>query len=92
MRKSVILLTLMCLAIIGFADEQTKPTLVAGSGQETLYPIEVLPTAGMKKDCTVKLDMDLKGGGHIQGEITFEDVSWWDCTKIKVTAWFARTF
>lgn len=82
----------MCLTMFGFADKQTKPIPVAAFSQETVHPIEVLPTAGLKKDCTVKLDMDLEGGGHIQGEITFDDVSWWDCTKIKVAAWFARTF
>jgi hypothetical protein len=44
------------------------------------------------KDCTVRLDIELADGTTIQGEITFVDVSWWDCTKMQLAAWWERTF
>ncbi len=44
------------------------------------------------KDCTVRLDFKLEDGTTIQGEITFVDVSWWDCTKMQLAAWWERNF
>lgn len=44
------------------------------------------------KDCTVSLDFELEDGTTIQGEITFVDVSWWDCTKMQLAAWWERNF
>ncbi len=49
-------------------------------------------SAAALKDCTVRLDFELADGTTIQGEITFVDVTWWDCTKMKFAAWWARTF
>jgi len=94
MRMRVILMTLMCLGIFGFAiaNVQNKLTSVAGSSLEIVYQFEQLPTADLKKDCTVKLDFTLDNGTQIKGEITFADISWWDCTKIQVAAWFERNF
>lgn len=45
-----------------------------------------------RKDCTVRLDFELEDGTTIQGEITFVDVSWWDCTKMQLAAWWERNF
>ena len=44
------------------------------------------------KDCTVRLDFELEDGTTIQGEMTFVDVSWWDCTKMQLAAWWKRNF
>ena len=44
------------------------------------------------RDCTVRLDFELDDGTTIQGEITFSDVSWWDCTKMQFAAWWERNF
>lgn len=44
------------------------------------------------KDCTVRLDFELEDGTTIEGEITFVDVSWWDCTKMQLAAWWERNF
>jgi hypothetical protein len=44
------------------------------------------------KDCTVRLDFKLADGTIIQGEITFEDVTWWQCTKMQLAAWWERNF
>jgi hypothetical protein len=41
----------------------------------------------MKRDCTVRVT-----SGGIDVEVTFYDVSWWTCTKLKVGAWWHRTF
>lgn len=94
MKRSVILMTMMCLAVLGFAsvNVENNLTLPATSSQQTLYEMKPLLPACVKKDCTVKLDFTLESGAEVKGEITFVDVSWWDCTKIQVAAWFARTF
>lgn len=41
----------------------------------------------IKKDCTVRVS-----SGSIEVEVTFHDVSWWTCAKLKVGAWWKRTF
>lgn len=45
-----------------------------------------------RKDCTVRLDVELSDGTTIQGELTFEDVTWWQCTKMQLVAWWKRNF
>lgn len=45
-----------------------------------------------RKDCTVRVDFELEDGSTIQGEITFVDVSWWDCTQMQLFAWWKRNF
>jgi len=44
------------------------------------------------RDCTVRLDFELDDGTTVQGEITFSDVSWWECTKMQFAAWWERNF
>lgn len=46
----------------------------------------------LSKDCTVRLDFELEDGTTIQGELTFVDVSWWECTKMQFAAWWKRNF
>lgn len=49
-------------------------------------------SSNLLKNCTVRLDFTLEDGTTIQGEITFVDVSWWDCTKMQLAAWWERNF
>lgn len=44
------------------------------------------------KDCEVRLNMTLENGTHIEGTVTFSDVSWWDCAKMQLGAWYTRNF
>lgn len=44
------------------------------------------------RDCTVRLKFDLGNGITIQGEITIGDVTWWECTKLQIAAWWHRNF
>mgnify|MGYP006286905131 CR=1 FL=1 len=41
----------------------------------------------IKRDCTVRFTTD-----NMDVEVTFYDVSWWTCTKLKVGAWWHRNF
>jgi hypothetical protein len=53
---------------------------------------ETRENSNLVKDCTVRLDFTLEDGTTIQGELTFVDVSWWDCTKMQLGAWWGRNF
>ncbi|MDD3004387.1 hypothetical protein [Flavobacterium sp.] len=44
------------------------------------------------KECEVRLDMKLEDGTTIVGTVTFSDVSWWDCSKMQLAAWWGRNF
>jgi hypothetical protein len=66
---------------VGNSVEQVLKSYFLSSGKVQLL-----------KDCTVKLDFKLEDGTKIQGELTFIDVSWWDCTKMQLGAWWARNF
>lgn len=41
----------------------------------------------IKRDCTVRFTTN-----NMDVEVTFYDVSWWTCTKLKVGAWWHRNF
>lgn len=51
-----------------------------------------LQTIPREKNCTVRLDFELSDGTTIEGEITFVDVTWWQCTKMQLAAWWERNF
>ena len=53
---------------------------------------QVSPVDDFRKDCTVRIDHELPDGGSIKGELIFEDVTWWQCTKMQVAAWWDRNF
>ena len=40
----------------------------------------------LKKDCTVKIETEEK-----QLEVTFHDVTWFQCVKLQLAAWWNRT-
>lgn len=44
------------------------------------------------KDCEVRLDMTLENGTKIEGTVIFSDVSWFDCAKMQLAAWWTRNF
>jgi hypothetical protein len=51
---------------------------------------QIAPVDELRKDCTVTIDHELPDGGSIKGELIFEDVTWWQCTKMQVAAWWDR--
>ena len=53
---------------------------------------ELIEETLASKDCVVRLDIELEDGTTIQGEVVFMDVSWRDCTKIKLADWRTRNF
>lgn len=60
--------------------------------QLVVSPLPTLECGGdteetIKRDCTVRVTTD-----NIDVEVTFYDVSWWTCAKLKVGAWWHRNF
>jgi|GEM_PF-2594389 allophanate hydrolase subunit 2 len=90
----IIATTLICMAFLTSASTTVGHHL--GQGIESGDRLEYIePNTGsddVRKDCTVKIDHDIPGGGSVKGEMTFHDVTWWQCTKLQVVAWFDRTF
>jgi|GEM_PF-2339071 len=43
-------------------------------------------------DCTIRVNFTTDDGTKIQGELTFVDVSWWECTKIKIGNFLMKIF
>ena len=77
-------------ASIGINNKSLSTTYLAEETFEN--SCQQTKTTNVLKDCTVKLDFELEDGTTIQGEITFVDISWWDCTQIQIVAWWERTF
>lgn len=94
MKKVILILVFINSSLMCFASTNNKSNL----SQEDLVEQRVgnLPQENdiivLLKECTVKFDVELEDGTTITGEITFSDVSWWDCTKMKFGAWWASTF
>lgn len=60
--------------------------------QTTDNSYQISDINNLLKDCTVRIDTELEDGTTIQGEITFIDVTWWQCTKMQLAAWWDRNF
>jgi len=96
MKKLLILSAIISFSIVSFAfagrdmkksfDKVDAVELTHESHKLNSEEVELL------KDCTVRLDFELEDGTTIQGELTFVDVSWWDCTKMQLAAWWKRNF
>ncbi len=90
MSKLFAISALMGIAFFGSASNTIKKASIA-----TDHPTESIcehPSNDIRKDCTVKLDMKLENGSTLKGELTFSDVTWWECTKMQVAAWWERNF
>ncbi|WP_445665514.1 hypothetical protein [Fodinibius sp. AD559] len=57
--------------------------------QLVVSPIPSLECGGkiIERDCTVRVATD-----NMEVEVTFYEVSWWTCAKLKVGAWWHRNF
>ena len=90
MSKLFAIIALMSIAFLGSASNTIKKARIA-----TDHPTESKsePTSNdLRKDCTVRLDKKLENGSTLKGELTFSDVTWWECTKMQVAAWWERNF
>jgi len=95
MKKLTFLLIVFSFITLGFAsngisNENNCEKLRAINTTESIA--ETSENSVLLKDCTVRLDFELEDGTTIQREITFVDVSWWDCTKMQLAAWWKRNF
>ena len=77
-------------ASTGISNENNSS--IAEAAKTTESSIQNSENSTLLKDCTVRLDFELEDGTTIQGELTFVDVSWWDCTKMQLGAWWYRNF
>ncbi len=44
------------------------------------------------KDCTMKVKIETEDGTTITGTVTVKDISWWECTKLKVGNFISKVF
>ena len=88
--KKVIVIAILSVFTFGFASNGIINDYEQNTEVQTLIdnPIQTDDL----KDCTVRLDFELSDGTTIQGEITFVDVTWWQCTKMQLAAWWERNF
>ena len=88
--KKLFLIAILSVFTFGFASNgminDNEPKIEAQKINENH-----LQTVAIR-NCKVRLDFTLEDGKTIQGEITFVDVSWWDCTKMQFLAWLGRNF
>lgn len=95
MKKLLILTIFVCYSTLGFASDSIDLDYLSVKENKVEQVVEdnTLQTVSLlKKDCTVSFNVELENGTIVQGELTFSDVSWWDCTKMKFAAWWASTF
>ncbi len=94
LKNFLLLTTLVCTAFFtsAFDTMQTQLTVGPGSDGVTVNALQAAPLNAVKKDCTVKVDVELEDGSTIKGEVMFEDITWWQCTKAQVASWWKRTF
>ena len=89
--KFVAITALVSVTLIGSASNTVKSPLIAAPNYAIELEYEYL-SDDVRKDCAVKLDFELSDGSTIQGELTFSNVTWWECTKMQVAAWWERNF
>lgn len=92
MRKLVFLLCLIGY-ISGAQAEEGNGTEEAVTLQEARVQVMDRCTedpAG--SDCTIRVNFTTDDGTRIQGELTFVDISWWECTKIKIGNFLMKIF
>lgn len=89
------IIVVMCLLIIGFSSETNAydhdiAYENISCGQEEVIVGQTVANFKSEKlkDCTIKIKND--DGTTL--EVTFHDISWFQCAKIKVGKWFRDTF
>ena len=88
---TAILISISILSSVSIGKNQDKHIPIDLTEQTVENYIENNSAAELK-DCTVRLDFELADGTTIQGEITFVDVTWWECSKMQLAAWWERNF
>jgi hypothetical protein len=95
MKKTILIIALICSSLSNFASSEIvneNISLTDINEQPINISFQNPKSFTSFKDCTVRLDFELADGSTIEGEITFEDVSWWECSKMQLGAWWARNF
>ena len=94
MKKLFALAIILSVFTLGFASNgMINESEVKIEAQQIIEnPMQTNELSNLTKDCTVRLDFELSDGTTIQGEITFVDVTWWQCTKMQLAAWWERNF
>ena len=97
MKKFLFIVSLSILS--GFTmniDAKTKKIIHSENGFSALRVIDLTKVNQENelfvKDCTIKVNIESESGTTIQGEITFVDISWWECTKIKIATFLNNMF
>lgn len=92
MSKALFMSVLMSVAFIGSSSMVIDKSLSIESSRQSIESNRGSLPDDFRKDCTVKLDVKLSNGSTLTGELTFSDVTWWECTKMQVAAWWERNF
>ena len=94
MRKLLILFAVFCFTTISFASNDFPKEINVENPLEInkFESLEGISVNSVINDCTVRLNFTLEDGTTVTGTITFEDVSWWDCSKMQLAAWWKRNF
>lgn len=94
---NAIILVLCFVAFSGSAQKSNGAFSGIASKGSLTQPITLaggvldLP-AHQPLDCTIRVDITLSDGTTVTGEITIVDISWWDCTKVKVGNFLSKVF
>ena len=86
--------TLLFIAFLTSASTSSEGQLDLPTESGVLVEIAgpIAPIPDIRKDCKVRIDHELPDGGTVKGELVFEDVTWWQCSKMQVAAWWDRNF
>lgn len=52
----------------------------------------LLPDGGQAVDCTIHVSFTTDDGTHIEGELTFVGIPWWECVAIKIGNFLSKIF
>ena len=99
---NVVILVLCVVAISDASGTHRKADIDwSGMGKiDASYPYQTTSLYGPVSDaddtnpvnCTINVEVTLNDGTIVTGEITIMDVSWWNCTKLKVVNLLSKVF
>ncbi len=93
--KHILLIkTLFFVAFFTSASTSVRPNVNLSLESRDILEsaMGIAPVADFKKDCKVRINHEMTDGGTVKGELIFEDVTWWQCSKMQVAAWWDRNF
>lgn len=74
----------------GMNDNNTQQNFI--TGQIWINSHRIHNSEAARVDCDISITYEKADGSTVQANLTFVDVTWWDCTKMKVASWLARVF